>query len=136
MDIKNGIEKRGKFSTNPKDLSLLVLYAIVFPIVKKILRKKTLGGILYFVVSKVVNKAFSRIEIQNNIESENNEVDKQDSNTNRFFAVSEKVKNVSKAALKSLIVILKIIGIAVIAFGAILLLILFLIFYFYKASTM
>lgn len=131
-DIRNGIEEKGKFSTNPKDFSLLMSYAIIFPIVKKIMRKKPLGDILYFVIEKIVNKGLSKIEIENN-NTNDNKIDLSNSNNkNRLFTVSERVKNASKSALKSIIAILKIIGIAVIILGTILLLILFLIFYITK----
>jgi beta-lactamase regulating signal transducer with metallopeptidase domain len=96
------------------------------------MRKNPLGDILYFVIEKIVNKGLSKIEIENN-NTNDNKIDLSNSNNkNRLFTVSERVKNASKSALKSIIAILKIIGIAVIILGTILLLILFLIFYITK----
>ncbi len=123
-DIKKIIIKNGKINTNPKDLSLLILYGIVFPIVKRIIRKKPLGGAFYFIIEKVVNKCFVKMDFEiNEVKTEGNV-----SNKNGLFTVSEKVKSISKSALKSIILILKTIGIVFIILGFILILLLFLIF--------
>lgn len=123
-DIRNGIINNGKFNTHPKDLSLLILYGIVFPIVKRIIRKKPLGGAFYFIIEKVVNKCFVKMDFEiNEVKTEGNV-----SNKNGLFTVSEKVKSISKSALKSIILILKTIGIVFIILGFILILLLFLIF--------
>jgi hypothetical protein len=123
-DIRDGIIKNGKFNMHPKDLALLVLYGVVFPIVKKIIRKKPLGGIVYFVIEKVVNRGFGQI-IDKNSETETvNSV----KNKNGLLTVSEKVKNFSKSALKSIIIILNVFGIIFISLGVMLILILFVIF--------
>ena len=123
-DIRDGIIKSGKFNIHPKDLALLVLYGIVFPIVKKIIRKKPLGGIVYFVMEKVVNKGFRQITEKNSETETVNSVD----NKNGLLTVSEKVKNFSKSALKSIIIILKAFGIIFISLGVMLILILCFIF--------
>lgn len=123
-DIRNSIINNGKFNTNPKDLSLLILYGIVFPIVKRIIRKKPLGSAVYFIIEKVVNKCCVKMDFEiNEIETEDNI-----SNKNGLFTVSEKVKSISKSALKSIILILKIIGIVFVILGSILILLLFSIF--------
>lgn len=128
IDIRNGIIKSGKLGTNSKDLSLLILYGIIFPIVKRIIRKKTLGGILYFVIEKVVNKGYVKIDNENNDNITQNKAN----NEKGLFTVSERIKSISKSVIKSIIVILRATGIVFIVLGLILILLLFLIFIIHR----
>lgn len=135
-------------SVDSKDLTLLVLYGIVLPIVEKIALKRFLGGILYFVIEKAVNIGFRSIttdttaditditdinditdadDTDDTIDSVDTDESSRRNNENSLFKISDKVKNISKHALKSSISFLKVLGIIFIVIGLILIGILFLV---------
>ncbi|HOV25879.1 MAG TPA: hypothetical protein PK566_05915 [Pseudobacteroides sp.] len=138
-DIRKGRSTAG--NTNYKDLPLLVSYGIVFPIVKKIIRKSFLGGILYFIIEKAVNKGSQSISSDNtseindanipNSNNTNNNINNE-SNTNSLFIVTDKIKNASKVGIKSTIGFLKVLGIVFIVIGLILIGLLFLVYFVIK----
>jgi len=137
-DIRKGRSTVG--STNYKDLPLLVSYGIVFPIVKKIIRKRFLGGILYFVIEKAVNKGSQSISNDNTLgtpaantsNSNTTNNTSNENNTNSLFIVTDKVKNASKLALRSTITFLKVLGIVFIVIGLLLIGLLFLVYFVLK----
>ncbi len=124
-DIRKGISNAG--NTNSEDLSILVLYGIVFPIVKKIIRKSFLGGILYFIIEKAVNRGSQSIANDNTLEAPG--ANTSSGNANSLFTITDRVKNVSKLALKSTIGFLKVLGIVFIVIGLVLIGLLFLVNY-------
>ncbi|HEY9061376.1 MAG TPA: hypothetical protein VIO64_12860 [Pseudobacteroides sp.] len=130
-DIRKG--KNSQANTNSKDLTVLVLYGIVFPIVKKIIRNTFLGGILYFIIEKAVNRGSSTIndgldtqspELAENASAEDTSGD---NSKKSLFKVSNNVKTISKLALKSTITFLKVLGIIFTVIGLILIALLFLV---------
>lgn len=124
-DIRKGISNAS--NTNSKDLAILVLYGIVFPIVKKIIRNRFLGGILYFIIEKAVNRGSQSIANDNTLEASS--ANTSSGNVNSLFTINDRVKNVSKLALKSTIGFLKVIGIVFIVIGLVLIGLLFLVNY-------
>lgn len=125
QDIRKGNQCT---NSNSKDLTLLVLYGIVFPIVKKIIRNTFLGGILYFIIEKAVNRGSRSINDENDTQSPDQPEDAPGDNSKKsLFKVSDKVKNISKLALKSTITFFKISGIVFIMIGLILIALLFLV---------
>ncbi|KNY29618.1 hypothetical protein [Pseudobacteroides cellulosolvens] len=124
-DIRKGMNNAS--NTNSKDLTILVLYGIVFPIVKKIIRNRFLGGILYFIIEKAVNRGSQSIAIENTLEAPG--ANASSGNTNSLFIITDKVRNVSKLALKSTIGFLKVLGIVFIVIGLVLIGLLFLVNY-------
>jgi ABC-type multidrug transport system fused ATPase/permease subunit len=125
-DIRKGKSHQG--NKNTKDLTLLVLYGIVFPIVKKIIRNTFLGGILYFIIEKAVNRGSRSITNDNEVQTPGLDDGTSESDTKkRLFKVSDKIKNISKLALKAIITFLKVLGIVFIVIGVILIALLFLV---------
>jgi hypothetical protein len=127
-EIRKGKSHQGNKNTNSKDLTLLVLYGIVFPIVKKIIRNTFLGGILYFIIEKAVNKGSRSITNDNEAQTPGLDDDASESDTKkRLFKVSAKIKSISNLALKATITFLKALGIVFIVIGLILIALLFLV---------
>jgi len=63
-DIVNTINAANKDKVKFSEISFLVLYGIVLPIVKKILRNKFLSGIIYFFVEKLVSAGTRKISAE------------------------------------------------------------------------
>jgi hypothetical protein len=126
-DIRSIISKECKASPQADDLTLLVLYGIVFPIVKKTIRNNPLDNLLYFIIQKCVQRGYRKIKDDNAETETYSSTD----NGNRFFTVSEKVKAISNTAVKYTAKILKILGISFICIGSILIGLQYLIFFIF-----
>ncbi|MDP4180798.1 MAG: hypothetical protein Q8942_06875 [Bacillota bacterium] len=91
-------------------------------------RNSFLGGILYFIVEKAVNKGVKSVtypsdkELNSSVASDAGNLDLNKS----LFHGSDKFQNISKIAIMSVVKILKIAGILFIILGSILIMILFL----------
>lgn len=113
-DIKNIISKESKTKPKTDDLILLVLYGIVFPIVKRAIGNRPFHHLLYFIIRKCVQICYRKIK------DDNVEALSSTDNSSRFSIVSEKVKAISNSAVKYIVKILKTLGIVFICLGSIL----------------
>jgi len=69
-DIVFTINAAKKDTVKFSEISFLVLYGIVLPIVKKILRNKLFSGIIYFFVEKLVSMGTRKIAAEEDIKSD------------------------------------------------------------------
>lgn len=113
-DIRSIISKENKATPPTGDLMFLVLYGIVFPIVKKTIRNRPFHRLLYFIIQKCVQRGYRNIKDDNAGTENYSSAD----NGNRFSKVSEKVKAISNTTVKYTAKILKILGIIFICIGS------------------
>lgn len=126
-DIRKGITNELKASLNYKDLTLLVLYGIVFPVVKKIVRKSLIGGLLYYIIEKVVNRGIKDLP-PDGLDKSSGDSTYNENEKSGLLTVSSAIKSLSKSLLTSIILVAKIFGIVFICLGFILNIVLVLIF--------
>lgn len=69
-DIVATINTSNKDSVKFSEISFLVLYGIVLPIIKKILRNKLFSGLIYFLVEKIVSAGTRKISAEEDKKSD------------------------------------------------------------------
>lgn len=109
INITNDIHKKlvkQQIKHTYKDITMLVSYAIVFPIFKKCLRNSIINEILYFFVEKIVK--FCNNKISKEADSANlNEIEPFEKSNNKNF---DKITMIINVILNTISIIIGIIG--------------------------
>jgi len=112
-DIVATINTSNKDSVKFSEISFLVLYGIVLPIVKKILRNKFLSGIIYFFVEKLVSAGTRKISAEEDKKADKvTEMPREASGKkeNRFFRINKKTYDKISKATDAVFTTLSILG--------------------------
>lgn len=113
-DIVTTINTADKDSVKYSEISLLVLYGIVFPIIKKILRNQLFSGIIYFFVEKLVSLGTRKISAEEDKKSDS-EAEKPgespDSEEKGFLRINKKTYDKISQASSVVFTTLSILGV-------------------------
>ncbi len=127
-DIKRINEVNNSIKTS--EICQFTLYGIVFPVVKKCIRNRFFGGILYFFIKKISIQGATLLSTA----YEKNERDilleeiQVDNNEKQFIKIPKAVNAIAKKAVISAILLFKVVGFFSILFGIILVATLFFIY--------
>lgn len=129
MNVITDIKKINNTNTSIKtwEICQFTLYGIIFPVVKKIIRNRLFGEILYFFIKKMSTKG-SKLLCDSYDKDERNILSaevKVHTDEKPFMRASKVINYISKKVLTNAVLLVKIFGFFSILFGIILVMLLF-----------